>query len=259
MKKFLIIAIMSLLPLFAAAQNKDVIYLNNGNVAKGSIISENDMNVTILTNSGETYTFDRIAIRRIDHGDELSRIPATRKSRYHDYTDYTRGFWGAAEFSFGASLNRAEYLGSVVPLEVSVTGGYRLSEFLQLGVGLGIRLYINNQQARRYVNEYGDTSNRPWAFPVYLNARGLFYSGQSRTVVPYWSASLGYTINDGFMFSPTVGIRIGSLTRHHVLVGLGYTAQGSRLKQPGDDPENKVFPYKRKCLSLLQFKLGYQF
>ena len=254
MKKSLIIWILLLFPVWAMAQHAhDTIYLNNGNIVEGVIVSANDAKVSIQTRSGEVLTYDRITIRKIDNGEETARTPRVPHSRYRNYTAVTRGFWGAVEVSGGCSADHDPAIQTVVPVELQLTGGYRFNEFIQVGVGVGFRNYIDNAKARYYINSDGDyEADYGWAFPIYVNARGLFLSDQSRTAVPYWSVSMGHTINDGFLFSPTFGLRIGSRERHHFLLGLGYTAQYTRLKAVDT-------PYKYGCLSLLQLKLGYQF
>lgn len=255
MKRLLWILVLSLSPLLAPAQQaRDAVYLNNGNTVTGEIVSSDDLSVTIRTASGETLTYRRGEIRKIDGGEELERMPQAPRSRYRDYTVAEKGFWAAVELGGGISLNHDSSVDMTAPIDLTCTFGYRFSEFLQVGVGAGFRCYVRNSHARieGSGNKYEDYG---WAFPVYGNLRGVFISGQSRRVVPCWSVSVGHTFNDGFMVAPTLGLRFGSLERHHFLLGLGYTAQQTKL----NDPVEGGVSHRFGCLHLLQLKLGYQF
>lgn len=255
MKRLLWILALSLAPLFALAQQaRDVIYLNNGNTVAGTIVSSDNLSVTVRTASGEALTYRRGEIRKIDGGEELERMPQAPRSHYRDYTEAKKGFWAAVELGGGVSVDHDSSVDTTGPVDLTFTFGYRFSEFLQVGVGAGFRYYIENANARVYCSG-GKYEDYGWAFPVYGNLRGVFISGQSRRVVPYWSVSVGHTFNDGFMASPTLGLRFGAQERHHFLLGLGYTAQQTRLHDLVEGGVSRRFG----CLHLLQLKLGYQF
>ncbi len=264
MKRLFLIFSLALVPLFALAQQaNDVIYLNNGNIVKGEILSSDKTKVTMRTTTGSTYTYNRVEIRRIDNGEQVENMPSAPESRYRDYSSSTKGFWAAAELAGGLSIDHDSAIKATYPVDLHFTFGYRFSEFLQVGVGVGFRHYFDGKMARCYIDGKQEREDflagkcKPedyqWAFPIYANVRGLFLSGQSRSVVPYWSVEAGHAINDGFMASPTLGLRIGDMERHHFLVGLSYTAQYTRLWGKADHS------YKFGCLHVLQLKLGYQF
>lgn len=257
MKKLLVLWSLLLLPLLAMAQEAyDVIYLNNGNIVKGQIISSSDSKVQIRATNGEEYSFDRVAIRRIDNGEQLNMIPKAPKSQFVDHSESVKGFWAAADLLGGVSVDHDSAIKSTFPVELQITFGYRFSEFLQVGVGAGFRHYIDNKMARCYHNDKKEWENYGWSFPIYGQARGLFYSGQSRTVVPFWQMTVGHSINDGFMLSPGLGLRFGSRERHHFNLGIGYTAQWTRLYN--DDPTAGSC-HKFGALHILQLRVGYQF
>lgn len=256
MKKSLIFWMLLLLPCWAMAQEAhDVIYLNNGNIVKGQITASGDTTVQIRATNGESYTFDRVAIRRIDNGEQLEALPKAPKSRYKDHSELTKGFWAAADLMFGANVEHQYSISGAMPLDLQFTFGYRFSEFLQVGVGAGFRYYFDNAKARVYFNDKGQLEDYAWSFPVYGQLRGLFYSGQSRSVVPFWQLSVGHTFNDGFMCSPALGLRFGSAERNHFNLGLHYTAQWTLHNLNMDGGPN----YKFGPLHLLQIRLGYQF
>lgn len=256
MRKASIILILLLLPMWLSAQTHDVIYLNNGNIVKGEITASSDSTVQISATNGEKYTFDRVAIRKIDQGQQLESWPQAPKSRYVDHAEKTKGFWAAADMMFGANVEHELGISGSMPLDLQFTFGYRFSELLQVGVGGGFRYYFNNDRARCPHNSKGEYEDYGWTFPVYAQARGLFYSGQSRTVVPFWQLSVGHTFNDGFLCSPAVGLRFGSAERHHFNLGLHYTAQWTMRNHDayGDGHLCNFGP-----LHILQLRVGYQF
>lgn len=83
--------------------------------------------------------------------------------------------------------------------------------------------------------------------PIFLNARGNFISQDVREIVPFWSVDLGGVIRDGFMFTPSIGARIGE-QRSAFLVSLGYSLRTINAK------ENHT-----KTRNYIVLKLGYEF
>lgn len=134
---------------------------------------------------------------------------------YKDYTTSDRGFWLAAEAEGGTSTFIDDNNMQVVGL--CVNAGYRLSEFLRFGIGIGGRYYVGGN------NKVRNTSVK-WTIPVYVNARGNIISQYSRSMVPYWSVSVGGVLRDGVFVQPTLGLRFGEL-RDSWLLGLSYNLQ----------------------------------
>lgn len=177
---------------------------------------------------------------------EVRRMPEVNKDNLqHNYSADNTGFWIAAEAVGGYSCRL--YNSNFALAEIDVTAGYRLNEYLRVGLGFGGRYYFDNSAVRYNGSE--------WAFPLYANARGNFIPTDYRTTVPYWSFDLGGTILDGFMMRPTVGLRIGQ-KRSAFLLGLTYTGQslkGYTINERGTrDP-------KTKFVSFISLKLGYEF
>lgn len=69
------------------------------------------------------------------------RIPEQPKgSNYRDYTSQEKGFWCAIETEGGSSI--MEHKTNMQYVNLTFTGGYRINEFLRLGVGFGGRMYV---------------------------------------------------------------------------------------------------------------------
>lgn len=168
------------------------------------------------------------------------RIPTEggRDINTEEYTRSNTGFFVATDLSTGMSLNgkgsRNWGFG-----ELDAVGGYRFSEYLRAGIGMGARYYF-------HVGECRATSHK-WAMPLFLNLRGNFIPTGYRDVVPFWSIDFGTTFPDGVMFRPTLGIRVGQ-QRSAFTVALGYL--GQHFKSLPDAPD---------FYSGITLKLGYEF
>lgn len=167
----------------------------------------------------------------------LSNASESRQPKYRDYLREDQGFWCAAEFEAGSSVMvhspNMQYTG------LQFTGGYRLSEYLRLGAGLGVRYYVHNAGIRDTDNKYG--------VPIYANARGNFVSAYDRDGVPFWSMNIGGITNEGFFMSPTLGYSFGGM-RNNFQVGICYTLTAFRNNEKRD-----------QAYSYFGLKLGYEF
>ena len=166
------------------------------------------------------------------------KLPETPKqSNYRDYSTANSGFWCAVDVDGGSSVmavrSNMQYVGA------SVTGGFRLNEFLRMGVGVGARIYVNNADVR-------DTDNRV-GIPVVANVRGNIISAYDRDGVPFWSLNIGGITSEGFFASPTIGYSFGGL-RNNFQIGLTYTISSFRNSLK----ENVAYSY-------FGLRMGYEF
>lgn len=233
--------------MFAVSVSADVVYLNNGQVVKGKITElEKNSSVTIQTYTGNTYTYPMIEVNRLSYDDSKIKVPhhSAKGNGYSDYTELNRGFFFAADALEGFSLNR----GTTVSLaEVNVIGGYRFNEYIRLGAGFGPRYYTSGASVRY--------SNSRWALPLFFNGRGNFIPSTYRDVVPFWSFDIGTTFPDGFMFRPSLGIRIGQ-NRSAFTVNVCYLGQTLRQLHT---TENNQYKIRHNYYSFLGLRLGYEF
>lgn len=161
-----------------------------------------------------------------------------KRSSYIDYSECDKGFWCAIETEAGSSI--AFKHKNVQAASLTYTAGYRISEFLKLGVGIGGRYYFNN-------NEDVRDTDIDWAFPIFANFRGNIISQEIRSMVPYWSLNIGGVIRDGFYLSPTIGLRFGE-NRNSWLIGISYGLH-----------QLKVFPDDTEFKNFISLKIGYEF
>ncbi|MDE5773117.1 MAG: hypothetical protein K2H86_01495 [Muribaculaceae bacterium] len=210
--------------------------LNNGNVIEGQII-ENESEITVITPQDKSYTYPRIEVYKIS--DEASTVPPVAKNpSLVDYMEFERGFWMRANFNASASIFVSH---TCTPIfDLTIAGGYRFSQFLKVGIGLGARIYVNNEKIR--------CRHSMWAMPIFATIEGNFINESNRTVTPYYSYDIGASISDGFMMRPTVGLRIGQ-ARSAFTVGITYTGQDLKYAYGG----------MRKFVSCLGVSMGYEY
>lgn len=234
MKKFLL----SLLCLFSmAAMQAETAWvtLNNGNIIKGDVTTT-DSRVTITTAEGRTYSYSLAEVHKISYTEPVT--PAvTQNTSLKQYTDTDRGFWMRAQVigAYTIFLNDR-----CAPLaEFDVAGGYRFSQYLKAGVGIGIRSYFDNDRLRG--------RDERWSMPVFATVEGNIIDETYRTVVPYYSLDLGGAVRDGFMVRPGVGLRIGS-SRSAFLIGINYIGQSLKYRTGKD-----------RFVSAAGISIGYEF
>lgn len=169
-------------------------------------------------------------------------------THHNDYSMFDKGFFFATELQGGYSLTGGSGKGLGLAT-VNLTGGYRFSEYLRAGVGIGPRFYFDNHYNDGCDGLMRNASGKI-GLALYVNVRGNFIPSDYRTIVPYWSFNLGGSFPDGFFANPTVGVRIGE-KRSAFLLGIAYALQGIRNKK---DTE-----IKHSATSFLMLNIGYEF
>ncbi len=246
-KVFISIAsIFTAVGLMAVTDGVSTVYLNNGNVLRGEVVSNKNGKIEIVTDNGARHTYLMSEVRKIDSAKPIvppqgQYTPA--EGFYDDHSTMDNGFYFAAESNTGVSIRPgSSNLGFE---ELDLIGGYRVNTYFRLGLGLGARYYWNNEKVRWH----GD---RDWTMPLFADFRGEFMPRAYRTVTPYWNMQIGANLGDGFMIRPTIGMRIGE-RRSAFLLALSYTGQSLK----GIDKEH--YCSEQKFMSFISIKLGYEF
>ena len=166
------------------------------------------------------------------------KLPEKPQQRpYKTNMGVDKGFWHVIEAEGGSSVMANRTNAQFATL--TWTGGYRFSEFLRVGAGVGVRMYVHNAQVRDTDNKFG--------VPIFANARGNFMATYDRDGVPFWSVNIGGMTNEGFFVSPTVGYSFGGL-RNNFQIGLSYSLNCFR-----------DYTKKNTAYSYVGLKLGYEF
>lgn len=163
---------------------------------------------------------------------------APKQSSYTEFSLKEKGYWWSLDFTIGPSLTFNER--NLLTTGINFVNGYRFDEYLRVGIGIGVQYHAANN------NNIRETDIK-WTMPIYLNARGNFMSQEVREIVPFWSIDVGGVIRDGFMFTPSVGARIGE-QRSAFLFSLGYSFRTI------DAIEKHA-----KARNYIVLKLGYEF
>lgn len=236
----MLIALMSVMGIIANAS--DMIFLKNGNVVIGNIVSKTDTSIKIAADNGSTYEYSLIEVERISDTEIEGTPTTTQKNKvvsYKDYAELNTGFWFSAEIGEALSCNITG--GNYTFTELDVVAGYRINEFARLGLGIGVRHYNNNNYR---------LSRIVWGMPLYATLRGNIIPSEYRNLVPYYSFDIGSSIRDGFMVRPGIGIRIGQ-NRNAFLVNLSYLGQNIISKE--NNQRKNIFT------SFVMLRLGYEF
>lgn len=167
------------------------------------------------------------------------KLPQTPKqSKYTEFSLKDKGYWWSTDLCIGPSLTFHEK--NLLTTGISFVNGYRFGDYLRIGLGLGVQYHAVNN------NDIRDTKVK-WTMPIYLNARGNFMSQEIREIVPFWSVDLGGVVRDGFLFTPSVGCRIGE-QRSAFLLSAGYSLRTIAAKEGC-----------AKTRSYAVLKIGYEF
>lgn len=163
------------------------------------------------------------------------------RAKFIDYSVKNTGWWIAAQLS--GALATTSNNSKAGAYQVDIINGYRFSEFLKVGIGFSPRIYSSSVEFPR---SDGKMIFGVYSLPIYADVRGNIISQEDRMFSFYWSADMGYTVNEGLFFSPGVGLRLGGI-RHDMLLGLFYSLQ-----------EHRAEAYKG-VLHMFGVRIGYEF
>ena len=170
--------------------------------------------------------------------DRVVKMPTEGSKAPFNPAEADKGYWCSIEAGGGATTMEGR---KNLPMgEIVFSNGYRINQFLKVGVGIGALYYIANN-----IDVRGTT--RKLSMPLFATLRGNFLNEGTRSVVPYWTANVGASLPDGFFLTPGVGLRVGEM-RNAFIINLNYTLR--QLKMPAGE---------HKYYSGIMLKLGYEF
>lgn len=152
---------------------------------------------------------------------QIKMPKAPVQEKYTEFSLKNEGYWWSVDLGISPSVKFHEK--SLWSSTISFVNGYRFNDYLKLGVGIGAGYYFANNDVVR------DTDIK-WTMPLFINARGNFVSQDVREIVPFWSVDLGGAIRDGFLFTPSIGCRIGE-RRSAFIASIGYSYRGIKAKE----------------------------
>ncbi len=204
MKKVLLL--ISLLPLVAFAQPKDVVYLKNGSIIKGSIKELNPTeSLKIETQDGSLFVYKMSEIEKLlkDEPNEKEKLLI----KYAGFVDLSFGGKRSEELTnqFFDTFGKEIY--SLFSFNISTTHGAYISKYFYLGAGVELDLthltlnlhYPDNTTEQIKVNSA--------LLPVYANFR-INPIGIKSKFSPFIDLRIGCeSLSPAFFISPSIGVR----------------------------------------------------
>jgi len=225
---------------FAQRPTDDVLYLKNGWVLRGKIISAvADEVVKLRTNDGNIFTFPRPEVS------EIRQEPALRNQhiRYRN-----RGYVNFTELGVLASRNNVTDAGTTTSaFTFHTVNGYKFNQFLYTGLGAGVDLYASQT-----------------FIPVFASIRGDF--SRKGALIPYYYIDGGWGLNGttnlpdqkqmgGLHFATGIGMKVLFNGNAGFLLSVGYYLQETAIETTKDGTSTRV----RNNYNRMAIRAGFSF
>ncbi|MDZ4680683.1 MAG: hypothetical protein SH848_03555 [Saprospiraceae bacterium] len=211
----------------------DVVYLKDGSVLKGLIVNyEQGATLNFRLQNGEEIVINDSEIARIVQDvrepkstsyDELINGKTKAKPKEQVYGFRERGFYNAVMLG---SLNTRSGNEFKMGLSFHNVVGFQFSQWLGIGLGLGIETY--------------GTDDDEVIYPVFAEFRGYF---NKKIKAPYYTLGAGYgfmTTNEkefiteargGWMLHPAIGMRFSGKKHSNLTADIGYKFQKAYFRR----------------------------
>ncbi len=206
-------------PVFAQRPADDVLYLKNGWILRGKLLSPaTDEAVKIQTNDGNTFVFSRPEVQ------EIKTEPALR---YQNIRYRNRGYAHFTELGVMASGNNVNELGvTTSAFTFHTVNGYKFSQGLYTGLGAGVDLYASQTFIPVFASIRGDFTRKGILIPYYYIDGGWGLNGT--TNLPD-KKQLG-----GLHLATGIGMKVLFNGNAGFLLSLGYYFQGTAIETATD-------------------------
>lgn len=216
MKKILSFLLFVLIATSSFAQNnnyEDVVYLKNGSIIRGIIIEQKpNVSIKIQTSDNSVFVYEMDEIEKMTKEKKTSKVDPFRLETGYIET----GFKGIVELGYQTGVN----FSSQDVIKLNIIYGYQVNPFFSLGLGTGVRYYIDGSDA--------------FLIPVFADFRG--YLPLNSKISPYISLGIGYSFDTsdtfnsvGFMFNPTIGMNFKVSDKSAMNIGLGVEKQKGEM------------------------------
>ena len=240
-----LVAAIMLVSVALGQSRQDVVYLKNGSILKGKVLTQADEpKQKIELQGGSVLVYDKSEIDRIEinvsqkHGTKRN---VTVNGFYHN--------------SYCGLLLGSEDYYPLVGAQFETINGYKFNSFTQIAVGVGINLFGNG--------------NAPIT-PVFLQIGGDMLKNKSITPVYYIEGGYGFaplqqsngftTYKGGNLFGIGTGLRFYSSAKVSFTVGLGYRYQKTQSTTKYDWwPNGEYIEIRDITYNRTSIKLGFSF
>ena len=202
---FIFILLLSL-PSFAQ-KKEDVVYLLNGWIIRGKIISKEQDKISIQSVDRNLYVFTSKEIKQITE----EEIPPV-------FNIKQKGFGHFTELGPLASQNTGELNVNTSAFSFQTINGYKFNQYVFTGVGAGIDLYATQTFFPVIATLRGDFRKGKQFVPFYFTDFGYGFNGTKNTIT-------GVSYEGGTVFAAGLGLKIGLSNNAGVMISIGYRDQ----------------------------------
>ena len=236
---------------------QDVLYLKNESVIRGKIIEhEIGKTVKIETSDGSVWVFQY---------DDIEKMTAEKPIRAQKHKGPKeikfpqKGYYNLTQIHLWiADPGREDWYDFTTAPAISNISGYRFSEHLSTGMGIGVDIYERGLMMPLFADIRGDLFKAKQVSPHYSGQIGYSFP-LTQNEITNWQGQLSEAENKGGMrYGANVGIHIYTASNISWLISMGYHYQRSEVRYDGWRFENERiterFTHKR-----LSFQIGLMF
>ena len=232
-KTTLTMLLLTISSLFAQSNLEDVVYLKNGSIIHGTIVEQvPNQSIKIKTKDGNILAY------KIEEVEKMTKETPVKQEEPQDTLNIK--YSAILEGDFGHSLKGAAFYES--SFGGSIINGVSIYDHFNIGVGLGVERYLTYKYAT-FMPLYIDVK----AYTKKVN--GMFISFSVGTGLSLHKAE----VNRGRYMNTAIGLKIGDVSKHALLISLGYKMQeytGTNI-HTGD--------FYEQAIQNVNFKLGFIF
>jgi len=201
-----VLLLVLVLPIILHAQKIDVVYLQNGNIYKGTIIRNTEDSTAIETLCGNIINFNQTEIKNIGH-EKYTPFVTLKNKGYYNYTSMG-GLWGSEKDEKTAIFS------------LMMEHHYQISKIWSAGVLTGIEWY--------YIQTAPIGISVKARSPEKYNL-ALFVSGMAGYAFPLEEMILDYydvyETRGGYFAGAEIGMLFPSIGNANLFIALGYRYQ----------------------------------
>ena len=229
MKKYLTLFLFILTTTLCFGQNnyQDVVYLKNGSIIRGTIIEQvPNESIKIETSDKSVFVYEMKDIEKIAKEESKTK----NRGAISD-SGLKVGYKGIVEWGYQVGVGDAK----MDRLKLNIINGYQLNPYFSLGLGTGLRYYLDENAV---------------TIPVFLDFRANFIDNKTS---PYLSLGVGYSLSatdkmpftgGGFLLNPTLGASFKVSEKTALIIGIGYEMQRFKFQSLSYYTHGNLYTYE---------------
>ena len=204
-KTTLTMLLLTISSLFAQSNLEDVVYLKNGSIIHGTIVEQvPNQSIKIKTKDGNIFAY------KLEEVEKMTKETPVKQEEPQDTLNIK--YSAILEGDFGHSLKGTSF--DYSSFGGSIINGISLYDHFNIGIGLGVERYLTYKYAT-FMPLYIDVK----AYTKKVN--GMFISFSVGTGLSLHKAE----VNRGRYMNTAIGLKIGDVSKHALLISLGYKKQ----------------------------------